>query len=94
MELRDRHLRQISPQRLRQIAPKTTQLTLQLLALAAEDHPPVLLDHQLQMFDPLMARFVLLQKLAVLRDHQRLQCFDIKRIQIRQSSRNHDCSMA
>jgi hypothetical protein len=30
----------------------------------------------------------------VLRDYQRLQCFNIKRIEIRQSSRNHDCSMA
>jgi hypothetical protein len=48
------------------------QLALQLLALAAEDHPPILLDNQLQMFDPLIARLVLLQKLAVLRDYQRL----------------------
>jgi hypothetical protein len=70
-----------------QLKLKLFQLPLQLLALAAEDHPPVLLDNQLQMFDLLMARFVL-------RNHQRLQCFDIKRIQIRQWSRNHACSMA
>jgi len=77
-----------------QLKLKLFQLPLQLLALAAEDHPPILLDNQLQMFDPLIARFVLLQKLAVLRNYQRLQCFHIKRIEIRQSSRNHDCSMA
>ena len=74
-----------------QLKLKLFQLPLQLLALAAEDHPPVLLDHQLQMFDLLMARFVLRNRYV--RDHQRLQCFDIKRIQIRQRSRNHDCSM-
>ena len=77
-----------------QLKLKLFQLTLQLFAFAAEDHPPVLLDYQLQMFDPLIARFVLSQRLAVLRDYQRLQCFYIKRIEIRQSSRNHDCSMA
>src|SRR5271170_7352065 len=54
-----------------QLELKLFQLPLQLLALAAEDHPPVLLDNQLQMFDPLIARLVMLQKLAVLRDYQR-----------------------
>jgi hypothetical protein len=51
-----------------QLKLKLFQLTGQLFALAAEDHPPILLDYQLQMFDPLIARFVLSQKFAVLRD--------------------------
>ena len=37
-----------------QLKLKLFQLPRQLLALAAEDHPPVLLDDQLQMFDQLL----------------------------------------
>ena len=84
-----------------QLKLKLFQLTLQLLALPAEDHPPVLLDDQFQMFDLLASlldllagQLLLFQQLAVLRDHHRLQCFGIERIEIRQWSRNHDCSMA
>jgi len=73
---------------------KLFELPGQLLALAAEDHPPVLLDDQFQMFDPLCVRLVLFQQLAVLRHDQRLQCFDIQCIEVRQSSGYHDCSMA
>ncbi len=35
-----------------------SQLTVQLLALAAENHPPVLLDDQFQMFDLLAVAIV------------------------------------
>ncbi len=54
-----------------QLELKLIELGCQLLALAAEDHPPVLLDDQLQMFDLLCGRLLLFLQLAVLRHHQR-----------------------
>ena len=75
---------------------KLFQFSAQLLALPAEDHPPVLLDDQLQMLDLMCARsefLVLFQRLGMLGDHQRLQRFWIEPVEIRQGSRNHDRSM-
>src|SRR6202034_4312602 len=91
-----------------QLKLKLFQLTLQLLTLGAEDHSLVLVDDRLQMFNlpaslfNLMARLfhllarqlLLLEQLVVLRDHHLLQCFGIEHIEIREWSRNHDCSMA
>jgi len=78
-----------------QLAP-LFKLSGELLALAAEDHPPVLLYHQLQMFDLLRVRtqlLVLLKRLVVLGNQQRLQCLWIKPIKIRQWSGKHGLSM-
>ena len=66
------------------------QLTLQLLALRAEDHSLVLVDDQLQMFNLpaslfhlLAGQLLLFEQLVLLRDHHLLQCFGIERIEIR-----------
>ena len=73
-----------------QLKLKLFQLTLQLLALGAEDHSLVLVDDQLQMFNLpaslfhlLASQLLLFEQLVALRDHHLLQCFDIKRIEIR-----------
>ena len=73
-----------------QLKLKLLQLTLQPLALRAEDHSLVLVDDQLQMFNLpaslfhlLAGRLLLFEQLVVLRDHHLLQCFDIERIEVR-----------
>ena len=43
---------------------KLFELTVQLLAIAAENHPPVLLDDQFQMFDLLAVAIVFDSKAA------------------------------
>ena len=58
-----------------QVKLQLFELADQLLTLAAEEHPPVLLNHQLQMFDllaVLATGLVLSQQITVLRDHHRL----------------------
>ena len=73
-----------------QLKLKLFQLTLQLLAFRAEDHPLVLVDDQFQMFDLVAGRcdllagqLLLFKQLVVLREHHLLQCFGIERIEIR-----------
>jgi len=63
------------------------KFTGELLTLHPEQHPPVLLDDQLQMLD--------LERVgATLPDQQRLQGFLVERIQIRQRRFGHAPSMA
>src|SRR5882672_447743 len=62
---------------------KLLELSCELLALLAEDHPPVLLNDKLQMFDLMRVG----PEVLMLRNYQLLQCFDIERIKVRQWSR-------
>ena len=75
---------------------KLFQFSRELLALPAEDHTPVFFDYQLQMFDLLRVRsklLMLLHRLRMLGDHQRLQRFRIESVKVRQGSTNHVRSM-
>lgn len=62
----------------------------ELLALAAEQHHAQLVDHELLMLDKLTA----LTQRAALRNIQRLQCFDVDRIEIKKGACRHGISMA
>jgi hypothetical protein len=90
-----------------QLELKLLKLRRLLLALAAEDHPPVLLDDQLQVFDQLQARIKLqllchqrlpmrrvrFQTLHAFRNQQLLQRFDVELIEVSKSGNNHARSM-
>ena len=86
---------------------KLLQLSCQLLALAAEDHPAILLDDQLQVFNLLQARIQLQvlrgqrlpmcrvrsKTLLTLLDNQHLQRFHVELIEVWKSRNNHAHSM-